>query len=712
MILKVTADPEILEHAPHKKKEYIWTVSGAQPFTTSLASLKRLLGIATPTAGFAEYGYDLYTVRHTPEGVQPQHIIDVGCTPDSYGLRSGKCVFVRRLKVAVLHAKALKSTVRCNEVFDLLVYGTDVRGNGQPLPEGGMLKLLPERVGPGGTTGKVLAGVTMQGTGDGTSIEFLFSNLMFLIPGQYYMKVELSHPTTDPIDDGHSQMIHVCAEPYPSLGESALHHVGRYALRLTFTADCDGHLFYLVFREDKTEIPSLLPEKLRELSLQGIEMERRKAVVKLSERAEDDGEGAGVIAGCVCSGAGVVKTGCQSLQILVPLAFGGRYCLLYCTDNMKKTNVSPHIRSLKVHVSELTPQTPVLTNVTLDCAAGGEGVVRLSFDSDEVGHVHYAIADEGSYHPLDGREFIKDVAAKGRGPTRFISQGTLPIGRGVGHSAMLPTDGLRAGQMVDFWFTTEALAVDGPSPPPPAPVCRTLLIPFEDPPCVTSFGVLPCQDRPAILMHLEVDHPGVVHFVVCRPGLGHLLLPSQLKELAAEGPDGDGAVAAGTLPMLDTRPKTFTVVKPVPTELTGKVLVGDFEPGAAYEVFYLADNRTGDNPSTAVSKPYPVTLPLYPDYTPTLPAEEREEERADTAAATKATSEDPLEEVASHPPTHAHGYGLCIEAFDEEDWENDLGALKSLFVSEAPFETEMLPYPSAGPLQDAFFLGQNERRVR
>eukprot|EP01065_Artemidia_motanka_P024196 TRINITY_DN28835_c0_g1_i2.p1 TRINITY_DN28835_c0_g1~~TRINITY_DN28835_c0_g1_i2.p1 ORF type:complete len:1002 (+),score=294.92 TRINITY_DN28835_c0_g1_i2:55-3060(+) len=609
MILKVIFDEEFRTSVGPLVSELVWTVNGAQPFVDSLPTLKRKLGI---TASFHEDGYDLLSVRQTGDEPLVDQALDVSRSPDQCGLRSGMTVCVRRLRVARLITDVHIRELRCSEPLRVVVRGTDIRGNARPLPPGGRVRLLLTAGDPSTPCTGTLLGHASQGSGDGVQTEFTFPGLRIDTPGDYRVRAELVHPSAPPVQPGVTAVLRVRAEPHPIVTDTALQHVGLHALRFACWVDRPGLLYWAAYAAG-TEPEGLPSEILRTAARDAIEVERERAVMRYAERPTHQGEGREALPGSISAGVSELHAGCQAFDVPVRLVEGGSYTILFAPDNSSHTNVAVEVRSLRVAVGPDTGVlAPCVSNLSLDCTSGGVGGLRVAFDAIDAGSLHYVVARHGDYIPQAPAEFALDATVDGRQPYTIIANGSLPIGPGIGHSMFLHTPGVAPGELIDFWWVPMQLRRN-PRQPLEIPQRKTVLVPHEDPPQVLSFAVIPSYERLGVHIKAEVDYPGLLHYVVMRPGEGHLLLPAALRKLTTQdGPGGD-VVATGSHPLVSAGTHTFQVTFPVPVEHAEaqRCTPDGFRSGCQYEVYYLADSRSCDNPATRVSQCYTVTLPLH-----------------------------------------------------------------------------------------------------
>ena len=587
MIIKVTGDADILADVVCSSRDLVWTLGASQAFLVSIPALKRLLGIITVTSGFTEHGYDLYTVKHTPEGLSPDRAIDVTQTPDQYAIRSGHWIYVRRLKVSQLSVVLTRSTIKCGQAFEVMVRASDYRGNPRPLGVGGLVVISLRRGAQDEAKG-TLKGQLTQGSGDGRQVEFLFPSLSLEVSGKYVIHADYIHPTGNPasapaIEHGATDQLTVEADPHPVVKGMTLTHVGRYGIQLDFYSSCAGHLCYLVFRDADGGFGGLTAGDVHSLAMRGIALERKKGALTCQERAVDKGEGAGTYPNCIAAGVVKVSPGQQAYQILLRLHLGGAYRVLMMSDNAAGTNPRPEVLSYVVQTAEHPPNIPVLSNVSVECTAGGRGGVKVTFDCMESGHAYYVVTLENVYHPVEGREVIEDARHENE-VANVVARGSFVVGRGLGHSAFLEVAGLQAGVVYDFWWATHPVAhirgVHANYPDEaellkslPPPQRATVLVPHEDPPTVSSFCVLAVPEerverfkhlsvigglgvgvdnadgspdieverveRRQIRVHFESDCPGSVHFIMAVKGRvrGDLIPPSHILRYARHGLD-------------------------------------------------------------------------------------------------------------------------------------------------------------------------------
>ena len=726
MIIKVIADPEILQDGGATSGIVSWTVSAAQSFLVGIPSLKRLLRIVTVTEGFTEHGYDLCMLKND---LETGEVIDVKRTPYEYELRSGSKIYVKKLKVSKLKVILTKEVVKCGELFDVLVNASDVRGNPRALPVGGRLRLLPKQISNSGSSNQTatLIGSVSQGTGDEKQVEFLFRNLKIEQSGEYLLRVE--HITKEPpvaIDDGRdTRILKVKADPYPTISRLSLSHVGTYALQFEFNSNCEGLICFLIFNnkdhlEDSTSHFSV--NDIREWSLKGIDLERQKGALITTDRLKDEGSGCGVLENCVSAGALRLRPGGQSAQVLLNLTLHKTYYIKAMADNIAGTNPGPDIFDWEIHVEEHDIVPPLLTNVVVESTAGGRGGIKLTFDSSNLGTLHYLVTEQNVYHPVTLSDIKTDMSL---GSSLFIGSGSLPIGRGLDHSCFLNIKGIKPGVIYDLWWAAEAMeSVPGifkrggeVGARPPKRIA--LVVPFEDPPNISSFSLIGVPDALRFRIHLETDCPGTVHFVVSKKesdakfdGIGRFLNPSAVvaiaksNDLTNEDPD---IVAAGTCSAITAGKHTFIISYPIQRALVGQQVTREIEPNVPYEAFCVADNRTLDNHSSRVVSGGVVTLSPVDttsnQFDDQLVSETIFEEDFNDAVVAE------TDDVSLRSESTVFD-GAAIEKFPEQMWETDVAGLQSLFVHDGPLEHEMLPYAGAETIQQVFSAAQNTARTR
>eukprot|EP00755_Sulcionema_specki_P016576 Sspe_Gene.62374::Locus_34980_Transcript_1_1_Confidence_1.000_Length_942::g.62374::m.62374 len=100
MLLLVTGDPALMEHARRDGEYVLWQVIDNTAFrkqVRNLNELKRSLGIDYLTgAAFEELGLSLYIPN--PDGT-PGKLVDLGETPEKYGLGNRSLIYIRKSNV-------------------------------------------------------------------------------------------------------------------------------------------------------------------------------------------------------------------------------------------------------------------------------------------------------------------------------------------------------------------------------------------------------------------------------------------------------------------------------------------------------------------------------------------------------------------------------------------------------------------------------------